>query len=134
MKKKERRPFSTNYLERKILKVVFLSSGIPVLIVVGFFYCLFSDLINIYLGSSMADNFLQKILNLSIIILLYYFLFVGILAYRFVHKLVGAFPRVLREMDEKIMGKSQSPIRLRHGDYAKELITRINALIDRIFK
>ena len=134
MNKIYRRPFSTNPYEKKILNIVFLSAGMPVLIVVGVFYCLFSDLVYTYLNSGMADHFLYQFLILSIIILLYYFLFVGIIAYRFIHRLVGAFPRVLRELDERIAGKSRAHIHLRQGDYARELVNRINALIDKLPK
>ena len=134
MEKKDRKLFSANEYERGILQLVFLSAGIPVLVVVGFFYCLFSDLVYAYLNSGLADHFLSQFLILSLIILLYYFLFVGIIAYNFVHRLVGAFPRVLRELDERINTNVRTHIRLRKGDYAKELVDRINALIDKLPK
>ena len=132
MNRKNRVPFSTNPYERKILKIVFLSAAFPVLIVVGFFYCLFSDLIYTYLNSTMADHSLYQLFILSITILLYYFLFLSIIAYYFVHKLVGVFPRISRELDEKIVGKSRSPIYVRKGDYVKGLTGRINSLLDKL--
>ena len=132
MNRKNRVPFSTNPYERKILKIVFLSAIFPVLIVIGFFYCLFSDLIYTYLNSTMADHSLYQFFILSIIILLYYFLFLSIIAYYFVHKLVGVFPRIFRELDEKIAGKSRSPIYVRKGDYVKGLTGRINSLLDKL--
>lgn len=132
MDKKDRKLFSTNEYEKRILQIVFLAAGAPVFVVVGFFYCLFSDLVYTYLTSGMADRFLNQFLILSVIVLLYYFLLVGIIAYNFVHKLVGAFPRILRELDERVQGKTKSHLRLRQGDYAKALVDRINALLDKL--
>ncbi len=132
MDKKSRKPFSTNTYERKIFKIVFLSAGIPVFIVVGFFYCLFSDLVYTYLNSGMADHFIYQFLVLSIIILVYYFLFVGIIAYRFIPKFVGAIPRIIKELGDAVDGKSKAHISVRDGDYIQKLIGRINDLIDKL--
>jgi len=126
-------PFAMNPYERRILSVIFLSASLPVFLVVGFFYCLFSDIIYTYLQSDMADESVRQFLELTILILLYYFFFVWILGYHFVHKLVGAFPRIFRELDEKISGKLKAPIHLRKGDFGKDLIKRINSLADKLF-
>jgi H+/Cl- antiporter ClcA len=130
---KGRRPFSLNQYERKILNIVFLAAGIPVFLVIGFFYCMFSDLVYTYLNTGLAGHFLDQFLVLSLILILYYFLFVAIVAYSFAHRLVGALPRVIRELDQKIAGKSKSHIQVRKDDYVKELIDRINMLIDKFF-
>lgn len=132
MSKKVRSPFSTSPFERKILAVIFLSVGIPVTIVLLFLYSMFSDLIYTYLSLEKESNFLHQFLRLSVIILVYYFIFVGVIAYGFIHKLIGAFPRLLRELDERIQGKSKTHIHLRQGDYGQKLIDRINSLIDKL--
>ena len=129
---KQRKPFSVNIFEAKILKIILISAGIPVFLVVGFFYSMFSDLVYTYINSGLAQHFLDQFFILSLILIVYYFLFVAILAYRFAHRLVGAFPRIIRELDEKISGKSKEHIRLRKDDYAKELIDRVNKLIDKL--
>ena len=134
MQKKDRRIFSTNEFERKILWVIILSVAIPILIVLGFIYSIFGDFVYTYLNSGFADQVLYQFFSISVILLAYYFLFVGIIAYHFVHQLCGSFPRVLREMDERIEGKTRSHIYLRRGDFAKELVTRINAMIDKLPK
>ena len=131
---KGRRFFNTNPYERRILRIVFISAGIPVFVVIGFFYCLFGDLAYQYLTANLADHFLYQFFMLSIIILAYYFLFVGIIAYRFVHRISGDIPRILSELDEKVAGKSRSHIYVRQGDYAQDMIDRINALIDQLPK
>ena len=132
MEKKNRKPFSTNPFERKILRVILLSAGVPVLAVAGFFYSMFSDLVCSYLNIGLAGHFLYQFLILTVFVLMFYFLFVGLISYHFIHRIVGAFPRVIKELDEKIKGKSKTHIYLRQKDFAKELIDRINALIDKI--
>ena len=131
---KNRRIFTINPYERKMLLVVFFSASVPIVLVVGFFYSVFSDLLYTYMNSGLAGQFLRQFSIDSVIILVYYFLIVGIIAYRFIHKLVGPFPRILKELDEKIAGKSRSLIYLRQGDYAKELVSRLNALIEKLPK
>ena len=132
MQKIDRKIFKTNPYERRILKITFLSAGIPVFGVIGIYYYLYSDLLFNNLNNNMANQFLRQFLILSLFILAFYFLFVGIIAYNFSHKLAGAFPRILRELDERINTKVRTHIRLRKGDYAKELIARINLLIDKL--
>lgn len=132
MNKRIRWPFSTSPFEQKILAVIFLSAGIPVTIVLLFLYSMFSDLIYVYLTLERGRYFFNQFLFLSAVLLAYYFAFVGIVAYGFIHRLVGALPRVLRELDERIQGKSKSHIHVRKGDYIQKLIDRINALIDKL--
>ena len=125
-------PFATNRHERKILKMIFLSAGIPIIMVTGFYYSLFNDLICAYLRYDLASHFLKQFLILTIFVLISYFIFLGLFSYKFVHRFVGAYPRVLRELDETIEQKSKRHITLRKGDYAKELIELINKLIDQL--
>ena len=123
-------PFSANAYERKILKMIFLSAGIPIIAVAGFYYSLFNDLICAYLRYDLASHFLKQFLILTIFVLIFYFVFLGLISYRVVHRFVGAYPRVLRELDETLHQKLKRHIVLRKGDYAKELIDRVNKLID----
>jgi type II secretory pathway component PulF len=47
------------------------------------------------------------------------------------HYLVGAFQRIIKELDDVIAGRSQKTITCRPGDHlAKELLKRVNVLID----
>lgn len=132
VEKEIRRPFSLNEFEGRILRIVLLSAGLPVLLVVGFFYCMFSDLIYTYLNTGLAQHFLDQFFILSLLLIMGYFLLVALLAYRFAHHLVGAFPRILREIDGCIAGKSKKHIHVRKDDYGKELVDRVNQLIDKI--
>ncbi len=132
MERRRLPPFVTNTYERRILKMIFLSTGIPVIVVAGFYYSLFNDLICAYLRYDLASHFLKQFVILSIFVLLLYFIFVGLISYKHVHRFVGSYPRVLRELDEKIQRKTKQHIYLRKGDYAKELIERINKLLDQL--
>ncbi|MFA5060330.1 MAG: hypothetical protein WC676_06865 [Candidatus Omnitrophota bacterium] len=132
MNDKNRKIFSINQFESRILRIVFISAIVPFLLITGFFYFMFYDLVHTYLKTGMATHFLKDFLIVAAIFLAYYFVLVGILAYRFVHKLLGAIPRILRELDERISGKSKAHIHLRKGDYASEIIDRINTLIDKL--
>ncbi len=134
MDKQERAPFATNIFERKILQIVFISSGIPVLLVAGFFYCLFSDLIYGYLDANIADQSVYHLFLLSVIILVYYFVFVGIISYRYIHRLAGTFPRLVSELAERAKKKSRLHIRVRKDDYVKDLVDGINNLLDQFPK
>ncbi len=134
MDKKSRNFLAINPFEKKILKIVLLSAVIPIFIVMGFFYCLFSDLVYSYLKSNMGDQFLRQFFTLTVVMLVYYFIFLGIVAYYFVHKIAGPLPRIFRELDRVIAGNSRSHISLRRGDSLKELVSRINILIDKLAK
>jgi len=98
-----------------------------------FFYTVFNDLITVYINSGLAQNFLQRFLILAAIITVYYRVFCRIV-FQFVNRIVGFYPRILKELDHIINSKSKSYLELRQGDYAKELIVRINLLIDKCSK
>ena len=132
MQYKGRRLFSTNPIERKVLCIVFASALIPVLVVVAFFYAFFYDVIYGYLKSGLADHFIRRFLGTAVYILALYFIGVGSVAYHFVHRVFGAFPRILKELDCILTGEHRRPIKLRSGDYGQEIVTRINALIQRL--
>ena len=74
----------------------------------------------------------QKIL--SIIIILWVLLFFVIWwSFRISSLLMGSFGRIIKELDECLAGKQRKHIQARSKDeLSKELIKRINALIDRL--
>ena len=132
MGKMSRKLFSTNKFERKVLTIIMVSVSIPIFIVIAFFYMLFYDVIYGYLQSGLADHFIHRFLNMAIIILCSFFFGVGMLSYRLVHRLLGSFPRISRELDDIISGKHKNKICLRDDDFGKELIDRVNVLIDKL--
>ncbi len=128
---KKRNLYKPTEYERKILKVIFLFATVPVIFVIFFFFALFSDLIYTYLQSGLAGHFLDRFLILAALITLYYIIFAR-MVFRFTNRLAGAYQRLLKEMDAMISGARKSPLHLRKGDYAQELIDRINKLLDKL--
>jgi len=127
-----RKLFATNIFEREILAVILISISLPAVMLAVFFYALFHDIIYGYLQSGLADHFIKQLSIAVVFMLAFYLLFVLILSYRFVHRLFGALPRVLKELDGIIVGASRRHIRLRPGDYGTEFLERINAIIDQL--
>ena len=125
-------PFTTNRHERQILKMIFLSAALPIIVVAGFYYALFNDLITMYLRYDLASHFLRQFFILTIVVFFSYFILLGLFSYKIVHRFVGAYPRVLKELNEAIEQRSKKRITLRKGDYARELIDLINKLIDQL--
>lgn len=61
------------------------------------------------------------------------FLFIIIWAYRVSSHLVGAFERILKELDDIIEKNEKRHLQARKGDQlAEELLSRVNVLIDRM--
>lgn len=130
MASKKRNLYNPTKYEKKVLLTIFLFATVPVLLVIVFFFALFSDIIYSYIGSGLADHFLDRFLILALLIFLYYILFTR-MVFRFTNRLAGAYERLLRELDEIIEGTRKAHLHLRKDDYAQELIARVNKLIDK---
>ncbi len=131
MSKQHRRIFSVNAFERKILSAILLSVFIPVILVAGVFYSSISNILAGYADSKDLFALTDEFVKLFFTMLFLYSLAIVFAAYRLIHRLFGSFPRLLKELDEKISGKSKGHIFLRQGDYGHEFIVRINRLIDK---
>ena len=127
----QRKVYKANPFERKILQTIFLYATLPLVIVILIFFALFSDLIYSYIQSDLGHHFLDRFWVLVAYIALYYIIFAR-MVFRFANRLAGAYPRIIREIDEILSGKRpQGHIRLRQGDYSQDLIEQINRLIDK---
>lgn len=133
MTQQRRRLYKPTVYERKILKTIFLFATVPMVLVIILFFALFSDLIYTYIQSDLGGDFLDRFLLLVLLVLIYYAILAR-LVFRFTNRLAGAYQRLLRELDKIIAGAHPSHLHLRKGDYAQELINRINQLIDRFSK
>lgn len=131
MNDKKRSLYKPTLYERKILGVIFLFATVPAVLVIVFFFALFSDLIYSYIRSGLAGHFLDRFLVVGTLLILYYIILARVV-FRFTNRLAGAYQRLLRELDEIIAGTRKAHFHLRKDDYAQELITRINKLIDRL--
>lgn len=131
MTKKKRSVFNTNIFERRILKTIFLFATLPVFLVILLFFALFSDLIYAYIGSDRAALFINRFIMFAGLLFLYYVIFAN-MVFQFTNRIAGAYQRLLNELDKIISGTSKNRLHLRKGDYATELINRINQLINKI--
>jgi CBS domain containing-hemolysin-like protein len=131
MIKQKRNIYKPNKYERKILITIFLYATIPMFVVILLFFGLFSDLIYTYIGSGLAEHFINRLLILVVLIFFYYLIF-SRMVFRFTNRLAGAYQRLLGELDKIITGTATHHLHLRKDDYGQELIDRINKLIDKL--
>ena len=132
MEHEKRKPFQANPYEKKFMKIIFISAAIPFCVLMAIFYAMFHNLIYEYLNLSLLKNFIRQFTILAIIAFMYYFIFVGLIAYHYAHRMFGALPRVLREFDELLQGGRKRSIKLRDKDFGKELVEKINVLIEKL--
>ena len=129
------REFHINPYQRPII----LMSLVPLLIVcvllTAFLTVFFRDLENLIIyGNVMAmPDFLQKWIILLVGFVWAFFVVNFIVAHRVSLNLVGAFERIIHELDENLKEDKSSKLHCRNKDIlASELIARINRLIDKI--
>ena len=127
--------FQMNKYQRRIIALAFFPTVVlclTILVIAKFFY---KELIDIITNSSTATSvrFIDEWGALTIFIV--WCLFVLILAWGYLvsRDMVGAFVRILRELDEIIEGGERKRITVRQNDdLASELLNRINLLIDNL--
>ena len=94
------------------------------------YYDLTSHMYALHLDNPLLID--QRIFSIIIVLWVLMF-FVLYWAYRVSNHLVGAFDRIIRELDEYLDGGKKKHIHSRKNDQlADELLKRINAMIDRI--
>ncbi len=132
---KKRQLFSVGKYEKEIINAFFLFACVPLGVSIGSLYWLYSIITDPASPHSIVVNkSSESLIILGIIALIYYFLFIGFLAYRRANKMVGSIPRVIKEIDDVLQKNKKTRIVVRQGDYLQELIDRINALIEKLQK
>lgn len=53
-------------------------------------------------------------------------------AYDIAHKIIGPYNRIIEELDERIKGKKEGPIKIRRKDKFWPLVDRINKLLGKL--
>ncbi|HOW34983.1 MAG TPA: hypothetical protein PL155_01020 [Candidatus Omnitrophota bacterium] len=93
------------------------------------------DMTNALMATDAKIPTIKIAILLGLMIMPVVFLFIIIWAYRVSNHLVGAFERILKELDEVIGKNEKRHLKARKGDHlAEELLTRVNVLIDRAAK
>lgn len=121
LSQQQRRIFS---IDNKYQARIVLLAFFPTLTI-----CLFLVVLVILVQLNLAS---QSQALLGVVVFIFSSLFVLALIRAFVlsHNLVGPFPRIIRELDEVIAGRSNKVISARpDDDLAKELLARVNILI-----
>ena len=122
----------TNTYQRQIITITFFVPFVFCLVIYILVSLLEKDLVHVLLNSSPAQvaQFVSHWMALTTISLSGILLFFFIIAFYLSQNLVGAFERIIHEMDDVIQGKKASPIQARPKDtLANELLKRINILI-----
>lgn len=130
---KRKHAFPTNKYQKRVLMLAFVPIVIVYVAVVAFITFFKQELMNVMLQDSPAAGlqFLIKWHIGAIFVLAVIFIIILIWAYRVSANLVGAFERVLTELDEVIAGRTQRKIKARaKDDLANALLHRINHLIE----
>ncbi len=126
--------FNPNRFQKPLINFLLFPCTITFAVLFVYIGFLYYDVTSKMYSLRLSNPLLIDQRILSIIIILWVLLFFVLYwAYRVSSQLVGAFDRILRELDEYLDGKGKKHIHSRKNDkLADELLKRINALIDRI--
>ncbi len=129
--------FRTNRFQRRIIALTFA----PLLAIIVFMWVImdvfYKEMVNVILYQSSADA--MRTINHwgGYLLLGFLTILIGTIFWAFSVSLnlVGAFERIIRELDEMIEGESYKTLRARPKDeLANELLKRINVLIELVRK
>lgn len=130
-----KRFFRTNKYQKKIVAVAFL----PIVFVIVFMWIVttvfYKEMVGVILYQSSADairliNQWGLVVFLGFMVVLFLVIFFSMSVSL---NLVGAFERIIKELDDVVSGKSNKPLMARPKDeLANELLKRINVLINRL--
>ena len=122
-----------NKYERQIIDRIALAFLIIISILAACIFYIYTDFTNRIIEPMAAISMLKITVVVVLMIVPFLFLLFTIWFYKIANSLVGAFERVIRELDQIIATKEKKHIFVRKGDdLPAELIQRINTLIDRM--
>lgn len=120
--------------QKKLLILILASAIIPAAIVGTVLYYLIFNLLAWHMGipEAIAYNLIPVLKQMNLIVLIslpIIFFLIWIIALELSHRVSGPLFRIERELEERIAGKGQGPIRLRPKDELKGLVDKINKLL-----
>ena len=122
-----------NRQQQQIIQLVFFTTIVPVVVTVAAVSYLFFDIAtNLMMDGYQSIPIIKKIIIAAIIVLPCYIVILGIWSYKISNRLTGPLNRIYREVDEMLAGKPKHHIQLRENDSLKDLVDRINRLIDKL--
>jgi len=137
-KKKSRAVFvAANKYQNDLILIAFIPSALIFLSFISIIFISNPAITKALFHISFYDNakLVSKFSGLIIFLLCFMFMLSIIAAFFVSHNMIGAFGRIIREMDDVIAGRSQKMISSRPNDtMTKELLKRVNLLIESYVK
>ena len=134
---KRKKYLNTNKYQRQIIRLAIVPSLAICVIISIMIKVYHMRLIDVLLFGSFVEgvNFVNNWSIFLLASLWSFFIFIVMWAFVVSLRLVGAFNRIIKEMDDVISGKNIKHIGARPRDHlANELLKRINVLIDKMQK
>ncbi len=134
-----RRKWFANKLHRELFLFLAFASLVPALLVTLCLYYLIFNSLSQELGipEGISHYVIPSAKRVSFILLMTAPITIAAIlfaAYKMTHKMLGHYDRVLRELDEVLQGKKNTPIVIRKKDAFVPLIDRVNKLIEKLKK
>ena len=131
--------FFANKLQSEIFLIISLAVFLPTMIaVIALFYLIFNVTAEqMGIPEAIATSLVpaaKKVGRLLFIALPAAIALILFLAYKITHRIVGPFDRIVRELDDHLAGRRSGLITLRKDDRFLPLVTKINALLQKLKK
>lgn len=131
---RRRKKYLGTVFQKKLLFLVFTSAVIPAVIVaVCMYYLIFNMLaIQMVFPEAIANSLLPVLHKVNIILAIsipVILLLIWIIALELSHRIAGPLYRMEKELDERISGTKQGPIKIRKKDELKLLLDKLNKLL-----
>jgi hypothetical protein len=129
--------FFANRMHRELFLIVFFAALIPALITaIGIYYLIF-NLTAKQLGfpEAVVYNLVPVARKVTAVLAVATPLSIAgilIFAHRITHRIIGPFDRIVRELDECVLGVRSGPIMLRRHDKFWPLVHNINKLLAKL--
>ncbi len=135
--KNRRKMLFANKLHRNIFLLVFFASLVPAtLVTFSIYYLIFNIMAEQFVfPEAIAYSIIpatEKVTSIILTATPISILLILIIAHKIAHRIVGPFDRIIRELDERIEGKTNTPITVRDNDKFLPLVERINKLLNKI--
>jgi len=131
---KRRRKYLGGSFQNKMLFLVFASATIPATIVtLCLYYLIFNTLAwQMVIPESIAYNLIPVLQRVNIILAIsipIVLIILWLIALELSHRVAGPVYRIEKELEDRISGEKQGPIKLRKNDEFQSLADKINQFI-----
>ncbi len=128
LKSKRRKKLLGTTIQKKLLYLIFACASVPTAIVMLALYYIMAWQVALEYNFEVMVRHVHLTILIAIPIV---FLFIWLVALELSHRIAGPLFRLERELDDRITGKEQGPIKLRHSDEFKVLVEKINKFLEK---